>query len=128
MSLTRRVLLVSLWFAVVLIVIYQAGMALIGIYIFHSRANDLDTVLLYSPLLYVAVLVISACRLRAGVYAGWTSFAVYHCALCALTWPHVSGLVLDLRADWELLVVSTLLTALLYLKLQPTAETRQPPH
>jgi len=115
MSLARRMLLVSLWLVTVLIVLYQAGLALIGIYIFHSRADGLGTLVLYSPLLYIPTLVIAAYRLRAGVYAGWVSFAVYHAVLCAISWPHVAGLMVDLTVDWELLIVSVLLVIMRYL-------------
>lgn len=50
MSLGRRVLLVSFWLTAVLIIGYRASLALIGISIFHSRANGLDTLVLCSPL------------------------------------------------------------------------------
>lgn len=126
MSLTQRLLRVSLWLTAVLIVAYRASFALIGIYIFHSRANSLDTLLLYSPLLYIPALIIAAYRLRAGVYAGWASFAVNHVALCVLTWPHIAGLVVDLSVDWQLLLVSILLTALLYLPTQMKAGSPVP--
>lgn len=116
MPLARRLLRAGIWLVAVLIVAYQAGLALVGIYIFHSRANGLETLALDSPLLYVPALAIAAYRLRAGVYAGWASFAVYHAALFAIAWPHASALVLDLGLDWELLLVSALLTVLLYLR------------
>lgn len=123
MSLTRRMLLVSLWLTAVLIVAYRAGLALIGIYIFHSRANGVDMLVLYSPLLYIPALVIAAYRLRTGVYAGWASFAVNHAALCVLTWPHLAGPVVNLSVDWELLIVSILVTVIRYLRVQTDTGT-----
>lgn len=119
MSLKRRMLLVSLWFAALSIVLYQVGLALIGIYVFHSRAEGLGTLVIYSPLLYVPALVIAAYRLRAGVYAGWVAFAVYHAVLCAISWPHIAGLVVDLAIDWQLLIVSILLTIIYSLSMRP---------
>jgi uncharacterized membrane protein YhaH (DUF805 family) len=113
-----------LWLALLLIVAYRAALALIGIMVFNSRANILEALILYSPLLYIPTLTIAAYRSRAGVYAGWASFTVNHTALCVLSWPHLAGLVVDLSVDWQLLLVSILLTALPYVR-RNDGETRR---